>query len=68
VSAARAMARAAGQELGPLCAMTDQSAAPSWPVPLATAGSAVSAAVPAVPISPGTRVADAHVQMVYDLR
>jgi uncharacterized protein YggE len=58
---ARAMAGATGETLGPVCTMTDQTAAPASvpPGPFAPAA--------AVPLSPGTQEVDAQVRLVYAL-
>jgi uncharacterized protein YggE len=64
VSHARSMARAAGQRLGPVCSLTDNSsvsdASPDDFGPL-------SAAASPVPVEPGTQQASAQVTMVYSL-
>ena len=65
VADARAMARAAGERLGPVCSITDQSTLSSGPV--YHGGLVPAAPGAAVPLSPGTQEADAQVKLVYGL-
>jgi uncharacterized protein YggE len=69
VSHAGAMAAAAGERLGPVCSMVDDSSISPGPTyhglsPLASS----SAGAPDVPLQPGTQQASAQVTIVYALR
>jgi len=66
VSHAGAMARAAGQRLGPVCSLTDQSGLTTSPEPL-NYGPLASAAKASVPLEGGTEQANAQVTLVYSL-
>lgn len=69
VSRARAMARAAGERLGPVCSLTDQSPTPVTIYPSVSAGFAkVAAPAPTVPLEAGSQQVSARVAMVYALR
>lgn len=66
VSHAGAMAAAAGERLGPVCSLTDDT---SSPPPVGAVGYAASNAAlePAVPLEAGTQQAEAQVTLVYAL-
>jgi uncharacterized protein YggE len=68
VSHAGAMANAAGEQLGPVCSVKDQSAAPQ-PLDYAPAsGTTAGLAVPsAVPLETGSQQANAQVTLIYSL-
>jgi uncharacterized protein YggE len=65
VTHARALARAAGQSLGPVCSLTDQSQVvePDFNAALPSAGDSAAA----VPISSGQQTQTAQVSLVYSL-
>jgi hypothetical protein len=66
VTHAGAMARAAGQELGAVCSLTDQSSlAVATPEPFGPLSA--SSATPHVPLEGGTEQASAQVTLVYQL-
>jgi len=69
VSHARSMAQAAGEGLGPVCSLTDQSPDLGIEVPsaLGTAQSAPSAPSP-VPLQAGSQEVSAQITLVYALR
>ena len=68
VSHARSMAGAAGERLGPVCSLTDDSSpdyAPAIPQP--TAGAALGPAAAPVPLQAGTQQESAQITLVYAL-
>jgi uncharacterized protein YggE len=70
VSHARSMAQAAGESLGPVCSLTDQST-PSFDVAGSfgslKAGAAAPGAPSPVPLQPGTQQVSAQIRLVYGL-
>jgi hypothetical protein len=71
VSHARSMAQAAGERLGPVCSLTDQSTpyfneAASFGA-LKAAGASAPGAQSAVPLQPGTQQESAQITLVYAL-
>lgn len=68
VSHAGAMAAAAGQRLGPVCALTDDSSLSPVATPLRLPAAGFNAASAAsVPLEPGTQQATAQITLVYAL-
>ncbi len=73
VSHARSMAQAAGERLGPICALSDQTPLPPSPIGydfnagLGSAGGAAVPAAPGVPLEAGTQESSAQVSIVYAL-
>jgi uncharacterized protein YggE len=68
ISHARSMAAAAGQRLGSLCQLTDDSNQSTVPTPIALpAGGFNAAAASSVPLEPGTQRASAQITIVYAL-
>ncbi len=65
-SHAGAMAAAAGEHLGPICSVSDQSQ-PAFPQPLQAFASSAATAAPPVALAAGTQQASAQVKMVYSL-
>lgn len=68
VSHAQAMATAAGERLGPVCALTDDTQATVTPQPYPFGAAAGSIAAPSVPLEPGSQQESDQVTMVYALR
>lgn len=66
VTHATAMAKAAGQRLGAVCSLNDQSGLTS-PAPLQYGALAASADATSVPLEGGTQQASAQVTLVYEL-
>jgi uncharacterized protein YggE len=70
VSHARSMAQAAGERLGPVCSVNDQSQIDNYNEPFAdgaVAGSASASSSGAVPLQAGSQQETAQVTMVYSL-
>lgn len=67
VTHAAAMARAAGQRLGALCSLTDQSGLTPSPMPLQFGDRSAAANGSSVPLEGGTQQAGAQVTLVYEL-
>jgi uncharacterized protein len=69
VSHARSMAQAAGERLGPVCSLNDQSQIDNFNEPFANGDEAgsTSAAPSAVPLQAGSQQETAQVTMVYSL-
>ena len=68
VSHARSMAEAAGERLGPVCSLTDDSSPDDvGPTPYGIANSAEPSAAAAVPLAPGTQQETAQITLVYAL-
>ncbi len=67
VSHAGAMAAAAGQRLGPVCALTDDSSATEPPTPLRLSAGFNASAAASVPLEAGTEQATAQITLVYAL-
>ncbi len=67
VSHARSMAQAAGERLGPVCSLTDQSTPDLYAQPYGTASAGAVNAPSAVPLQPGTQQESAQITMVYAL-
>ena len=68
VSHAQSMAQAAGERLGPVCSLTDDSSLGYDTLPLGARAANASAAVGTVPLAPGTQQASAQVTLVYSLQ
>jgi hypothetical protein len=69
VSHARTMAQAAGERLGPVCSLTDDTQTSVFPDQnFSTAAGAPSLKSAAVPLQPGSQQETAQVTMVYALR
>jgi uncharacterized protein YggE len=71
VSHAGAMAQAAGQRLGPVCSLTDQTQTPLQNQPLQAdrfAAAATAGTSGSVPLEPGTQSESDQVTLVYALR
>ena len=66
VSHARSMAQAAGERLGPVCSLTDDSL-PDYAIPGALKASAAGETPSAVPLQPGTQQVSAQITLVYAL-
>jgi uncharacterized protein len=66
VGHAGAMAAAAGEHLGPVCALTDDSSPSPTPLRLSAEGFAADSAA-SVPLEPGTEQATAQITLVYAL-
>jgi len=66
VSHARSMAQAAGERLGPVCSLTDQST-PDFGYAQSVASAGAANAPSAVPLQPGTQQESAQITMVYAL-
>jgi uncharacterized protein len=67
VSHARSMAQAAGDRLGPVCALTDQSTPDFGVDEPYRASAAAPSAQSAVPLQPGTQQESAQITLVYAL-
>ena len=70
VDHARSMALAAGDRLGPVCTLTDDSAAANQLLPQSSLGglrAGTASPVPAVPVTAGTEQVSASVTLVYAL-
>ncbi|MGH8995771.1 MAG: SIMPL domain-containing protein [Acidimicrobiales bacterium] len=67
VTHAAAMARAAGQRLGAVCSLTDQSGLSPSPTPLQLGAQSAAAGASSVPLEGGTQQASAQVTLVYGL-
>jgi uncharacterized protein YggE len=67
VSHARSMAQAAGESLGAICSLNDNSVQNPYPQGFGISQNAASGAVPRVPLQPGTQQASADVTIVYSL-
>jgi uncharacterized protein YggE len=67
VSHARSMAQAAGERLGSVCSLTDDSSLGYVPFAANAGVSAAPALHAAVPLQPGTQQASAQITMVYAL-
>jgi uncharacterized protein YggE len=67
VTHARALARAAGRSLGPVCSLTDQSQTVESEFDQVALPSAGNAGAASVPISPGQQTQTAQVSLVYSL-
>jgi uncharacterized protein YggE len=67
VTRARALAHAAGQSLGPVCALTDQPEASADGLSAGSAAFSDAAAAPDVPIETGSQTQSANVTLVYAL-
>lgn len=69
VSHAKSMAQAAGERLGPICSLSDQTPVQRSPVEngFGTAAGASSFPAPAVPLESGTQESSAQVSIVYSL-
>lgn len=67
VSHARSMARAAGERLGPVCSLTDDSTPDYLPTPFGIANGAAQSAKAAVPLEPGSQQVSAQITLVYGL-
>jgi uncharacterized protein len=67
VSHARSMARAAGERLGPVCSLTDQSTPDFGVEEPFRASAAAPSAKSAVPLQPGTQQETAQITLVYAL-
>jgi uncharacterized protein YggE len=68
VSHARSMAQAAGERLGPVCSLTDDSA-PDYGIegPFGSASAAATNQSAAVPLEPGSQQVSAQITLVYAL-
>ena len=64
VSHARSMAQAAGERLGPVCSLTDQSSSDYAP---SAFGAERASSAAAVPLQPGTQQESAQITLVYAL-
>jgi hypothetical protein len=67
VSHARSMAQAAGERLGPVCSLSDNSSSNYLP-PGYGAERIASSAASAVPLQPGTQQESAQITLVYALQ
>ena len=67
VSHAQSMASAAGERLGPVCSLSDQTSVTYPSDNQALSGGATPAAAAAVPLQPGTQQETAQVTLVYAL-
>jgi uncharacterized protein len=66
VTHAQSMAMAAGEQLGPVCSVTDNAAVPTYP--MAFNGDEASYAAAGTPLSPGTQQETDQVTVVYALK
>ncbi|HXQ43591.1 MAG TPA: SIMPL domain-containing protein [Acidimicrobiales bacterium] len=68
VSHAKSMAEAAGERLGPVCSLSDQSQTGIYaPEPFADQAAGVAKSAASVPLEPGSQQETAQVSMVYAL-
>jgi uncharacterized protein YggE len=68
VSHAQSMAQAAGERLGPVCSLTDQSTPDfGFAEPLGAASTNAASVPSAVPLQPGTQQESAQITLVYAL-